>query len=234
MTEVVGLNPSQEVKELTPTPKEVAVSFGEYYAIYFVGRHDPDKAHDRLPRREELGREFPVFAPMIRRLDEDLENARGLMSEFDSAPLPRQDEAEIEDLDSGAPRLSRILRQHHRILPFAVNPDHTGSPIPPDYTFAGVRHPIARDLLDHLNVATGLDLQSIDQPGMRSDALRTNGRKILDQILGENYDPHAVIRLQLTDVLTAVFDGRVALPSIKTSAPVSEVEGALISDPNGQ
>jgi hypothetical protein len=54
------------------------------------------------------------------------------------------------------------------------------------------------------------------------------------QILGENYDPHAVVRLQLTDVLTAVFDGRVSLPSIKTASPSSEVERELVPDPAGQ
>jgi hypothetical protein len=234
MTEIVGSTPVPEARESIPTPRDAAVSFGEYYAIYFVGRHDPDKAHDRLPRRDELGRELPAFAPMIKRLDEDLENARGLMKEFDSAPLPRQDEAEMEGLDLGSPRLKRILGEHGRILPFAIKPDQAGSPIPPDYTFASVRHPIARDLLDHLNVATGLGLEALDQPNLRSDALRSNGQRILMQILGENYDPHAVVRLQLTDVLTAVFDGRVSLPSIKTASPSSEVERELVPDPAGQ
>ena len=97
MAEIVRITPIPEAREFIPTPRDVAVSFGEYYAIYFAGRHDPDQAHNRLPRRNELTRKFFSFAPMIRRLDEDLENARGIMEEFDSAPLPRHDE--VEDLD---------------------------------------------------------------------------------------------------------------------------------------
>lgn len=178
-----------ETAERQITARDVAVEFGEYYMGYFIGRRDVDKPHDRLDRRNELSEFFPSFSTVIVNLDESLERSEPYVEQFRTSPLPKQD-----------PEDPRSVRMGNLPLP-----------IPPDYTFSIVRNPVVRKLLDTLNIA-GLDDSTLDDNSMRPQVLKENGEKIIKAILGENYDPHALVRIKLVDVLTAVFDGALKLP----------------------
>lgn len=207
-----------EVQEKRPTPRDVAVDFGEYFAIYQQGRGEYDRPSDRVPELTRLIEAHPFYAYRIKLLDAHLERAMEIRRGFITSPLPRDDydngdrtnvadrlmtRATDEDWEhlSG---LARTLRRPHK--------GDTSAVFPPDYTFSTVRHPVARPLLDLLNIAIAVDDEVVDNPALRSEKLGENGKRMIDALLGKGANPHALLHIREVDVLTSVFDGRLRLP----------------------
>ncbi len=228
MSEATRIVPSRpEVQEKVPSPRDVAVDFGEYFAIYQLGRGEYDRASDRAPELTRLTGTYPFYADRINLLDAHLERAIEIRKGFITSPLSR-DDYDNRDRANGADNLItrasaedwkhlsglvRTLKRPHRGDSSAV--------YPPDYTFSAVRHPIARPLLDLLNIAMVVDDAVIENGDVRSSRLKENGRRMVDVLLGQGADTHKLLRIKEADVLTAVFEGRLFLPT-SPGKPVSQ------------
>lgn len=107
----------------------------------------------------------------------------------------------------------------------ARTPTHAlGSGFPADYTFASVRSPSARRLLNILNLSE-LDENQMINGQVRSDALRNNGVRLYNELFGA--DGHLALRATSVGVVEAVLSGKVritASPRLPERDPEPAVE----------
>lgn len=243
MSEQSGIRlplPTPEVSE-SARLRDAAMEYGEYFAIFQLGRNQYDKPADRIPELDRIARSHPEFADRIYLLDSHLERATGIKKGFITSPLPQLDPepreitanriaereaiypenssdpkdawGEIEEVP-GDPKLRHNRESMQAFVNFLRRPHARGLErrFPPDYTFASVRHPIARELLDLLNISIAVDDATLNNPEQRADRQMENGKKMVEILIGEEANPHALLRIREIDVLTAVFDGRLRLP----------------------
>jgi len=212
MTETSGVQPPAPRAESVEAPRgfrDLAVDYAGYFGVYVAGRGEYDRPSSRLTSLNGMVDRFPAQADGIKLLDAHLERAYELKKGFSSDIIPSSDRDPETDLRS---RLSSFFNEGSTRVSF--------SGTPPDYTFASVRHPVARPLLDLINVAIAVDDSVIDNPSERASRLKSNGEKMVKALVGENSDPHLLMRLTDVEVLEAVFDGRLQLPD-SPGKPVS-------------
>lgn len=224
MPEDLGSRPPQPraEQELPQTAvRNVAVDYGEYFAIYQLGRGEYDRASSRIPELDRMRTAAPPsLRDRIELLDAHLERAQEIRKGMFTDLVPSGQTDPEESMETGArfyertsPDLSDVQRRSlpRGILRLVGKTDRNApSGQPPDYTFSSVRHPIARPLLNLLNIAMVVDDEIVNDPARRSRLLQENGKKIVKELTGD--DPQTLLRVRVVDVLTAVFDGRIKLP----------------------
>jgi hypothetical protein len=230
-----------------PSARDVAVNYGEYFAIYQLGRAEYDKPADRIPELDRIKSVTQIqFRDTVDLLDAHIERALDIRKSINGPRIAvnQEDRAEVRFL--AQERLSDKLGVVARSQSDDPRKDEWGeweeipmdprekanrdsmrallerlkSPVgsdgfsstPPDYTFASVRHPVARPLLELLNIAMVVDDEVLENPRLRSSRLAENGRKMVQELAGD--DPHALLRVREVDVLTAVFERRLRLPEV--------------------
>lgn len=204
MTEVTGVQPSVPRAESVEVPRDIrdlAVDYAGYFGVYVAGRGEYDRPSNRLTSLAGLVDRYPAQADRIKLLDAHLERAYELRKGFFTDRVPFYDRD--PEVDMGT-RLASFLGK--------PQPRSTIPGTPPDYTFASVRHPVARPLLDLINVAIAVDDDVADNPSERANRLKSNGDRMVQDLVGVDKDPIKLIRITDVAVLEAVFDGRLRLP----------------------
>ncbi len=191
-----------EPAEVSRNIRDLAVDYAGYFGVYVAGRGEYDRASDRVGPLEGIVERFPAQADRIKLLDAHLERAYELKKGFFTARVPSYDRDPEIDLGS---RLTSFFGK--------PQPRVSVSGTPPDYTFASVRHPVARPLLDLINIAIAVDDDVMDNPNERANRLKSNGDKMVQDLVGKDRDPKKLLRITDVAVLEAVFDGRLRLPA---------------------
>lgn len=215
--------PKAEQELLQTAVRNVAVDYGEYFAIYQLGRGEYDKAASRIPELDRMRAAAPPsLRDRIELLDAHLERAQEIRKGMFTELVPSGNFDPEQASQSGdriyegtSPDLSQDQRRGlaRGILRLTgITDKGTPSGQPPDYTFSSVRHPIARPLLDLLNIAIAVDDNDLERLRFRSTVLRLNGDRMVRELVGKDRDPNALMHIRVVDVLTAVFDGRIKLP----------------------
>jgi hypothetical protein len=209
MPELTPQSRRQETAETTRLVRDLAVDYAGYFGVHVAGRTG----------------KYPSMSDGVKLLDAHIERAFDIKRGF-ASQLPVERDKDDEQIDAernrawkrmieseGEERVA-TLQWFRRFERGGLTP---WTAVPPDYTFVSVRHPVARSLLDLINISMAVDDTTAENAQERARKLGANGKEMVRLLV--NDDPKALARITDVQVLEAVFGGILRLPSVPGKAP---------------